>query len=372
VAKSKKYPGVYTVQGKRGTSYGIDYINPITDQRVRKIVKGAKSERDAAKYRGIELADAERGKLDQAYGLRAKQKPMTFEKMASLYLEWAKENLKDPRTVKDRISVLNRYFGRKLLTDITPWMVEKFKMTRAKEVTKSTVNTQLSVLRQIFVKAIEWKRFSGPHPMTTVRQFKIPKGKKPGALTPEQAQAIIDAVPYPVRQDMVRYAFYTGWRIGEIRRLKWDHVDFEEGTAYIVDPKNRQSVELELAPEALEVIKRQPKRGEYVFCKIDGRPYTTNMRFTIKNAAKKAGVYLPPRKAWHIFRRTWATMMLQSGCDVETLRVLGNWKDASMPLWYAEAAGRPQRKAILKRLPKLEWQKNGRNKKVVSLSTRKD
>jgi hypothetical protein len=28
MAKSKKYPGVYTVQGKKGISYGIDYINP--------------------------------------------------------------------------------------------------------------------------------------------------------------------------------------------------------------------------------------------------------------------------------------------------------------------------------------------------------
>jgi hypothetical protein len=51
--------------------------------------------------------------------------------------------------------------------------------------------------------------------------------------------------------------------------------------------------------------------------------------------------------------------MLQSGCDVETLRVLGNWKDFQMPLWYAEAAGTEQRKKALNRIPDLNL--NGRN-----------
>jgi hypothetical protein len=47
-------------------------------------------------------------------------------------------------------------------------------------------------------------------------------------------------------------------------------------------------------------------------------------------------------------------MMLQAGCDVETLRILGNWKDYAMPLWYADAANREHQKTALNRLPKLE------------------
>ena len=62
-------------------------------------------------------------------------------------------------------------------------------------------------------------------------------------------------------------------------------------------------------------------------------------------------------------------MMLQSGCDVETLRVLGNWKDIQMPLWYAEAGGRSQRREILSRLPKLDTSTNlAQIEKVVSLT----
>jgi len=145
-------------------------------------------------------------------------------------------------------------------------------------------------------------------------------------------------------------------------------VDLDKGTAWIVDPKNSQSVEIELSDETIKIISAQEKKGPFVFCFKNGNQFKTNLPDVIRNAAKRAGVSLPPRKAWHIFRRTWASMMLQNGCDVETLRVLGNWKDYSMPMWYADAAGRTQKKAILNRLPKMS---NGRKKteiqKVVNI-----
>jgi hypothetical protein len=62
-------------------------------------------------------------------------------------------------------------------------------------------------------------------------------------------------------------------------------------------------------------------------------------------------------------------MFLQNGGDVETLRVLGNWKDYSMPMWYADAANHEHKKKILNRIPKL----NGRNVpeigKVINLTS---
>jgi hypothetical protein len=66
-------------------------------------------------------------------------------------------------------------------------------------------------------------------------------------------------------------------------------------------------------------------------------------------------------------------MMLQSGCDVETLRVLGNWKDYSMPLWYADAGDGSHRRKLVNSLPKLTPKGgNGtemeRAKKVVSIT----
>ena len=164
-------------------------------------------------------------------------------------------------------------------------------------------------------------------------------------------------ISHPVKRDMVEFVFNTGWRISEIRVLKWENVDLDNGLAWITDPKNTNTVEIELNDIALDVIKRQERRGDHVFCKLNGKPFTSGMNKLIKQAAYRAGVYLPPRKVWHILRRTWASNMLQGGCDVETLRELGNWKTCSMPLWYADGANRKRKKELLNRLPKLKAKK---------------
>jgi hypothetical protein len=92
----------------------------------------------------------------------------------------------------------------------------------------------------------------------------------------------------------------------------------------------------------------------HVFCKINGEHFRSNLHKGFKNAAERAGVVLPERKAWHILRRTWASLMLQGGTDLETLRVLGNWKRYDMPMWYAEGAnGERKRELLNQNIPEL-------------------
>ena len=151
--KSRKYNGVYIVEGKLGASYGIDYIHPQTGQRVRKIVKGCDSEAKAAELRAIEIADASRGVLNQAYGIKDKGCPVLFTDMIEEYLTvWSAEN-KDVRTDTQRASALKEAFKGKLMSDITSWMVEKFKSRMAKDKQKSTINKYLSLGSQVYEKA---------------------------------------------------------------------------------------------------------------------------------------------------------------------------------------------------------------------------
>lgn len=357
----KKLTGVYKVVCKSGVRYGIDYYHPVTGQRIKKIIKGATSEAEAEQIRGIELADARRHLLVQTYHLKGKDKPVLFEDMAELYLKWAVENKKDPATDSFRSRALVRAFKSRVLTGITPFVIEQFKTERCRQVAKQTVNKELYLLRQVFDKAIVWEKLSGANPCDGVKGFKVAPKKKPGMLTAEQVLAIRDQVKHPVKRDMIDFAFCTGWRIGEIRKLKWNDVELDRGTAWIVDPKNRETVEIELNDKALAIIGRQKDivrvkhPADHVFAKINGDPFRTNLDRLFKHAAERAGVELPKRKRWHILRRTWASLMLQGGTDIETLRVLGNWKRYDMPLWYAEAAGREKKKELLNRnIPDLD------------------
>ncbi len=357
MAKSKRYHGVYVVQGKHKTSYGIDYIHHGTGERVKKILKNAKSETEAFELRSIEIADAKRGAIDKSYELKKKLSVVSFEKSVDEYLKWSKENKKSWRTDEYNAKPLRKIFNGKLMNEINPFLVEKYKMLRKKEVAPRTINNEIALASQVFECAVNWNKWEGSNPFRKAR-FKVKKGKKPGSLSPDQVVAIMEEINHLVKRDMVEFAFNTGWRISEIRGLKWEDVDLEAGRAWIVDPKNSNTVEIDLNDEALQIITRQKKNGEYVFSHLNGNPYKTNLHTVIKNAAGRAGVNLPPRKAWHIFRRTWASMFLQAGGDVETLRVLGNWKDYSMPLWYADAGNSEYKRTVLNRLPKLS---NGRN-----------
>jgi len=360
--KGKRYGGVYSVEGKNGISYGIDYVHPQTGKRVKKIIKGCSSEQEAAEIRSVEVADAARGALEKSYGLKPSGPAILFDDMIDEYLKyWSKPN-KDHDTDTHRAKPLRRAFARKLMTDITPWGVERFKIQEAKSSSKNTVNKVLSLGSQIFEKAKEWGKYKGQNPFWEVKRFKIARKKKPGSLSPEQVEAIMTEIRHEVKRDMVEFAFNTGWRISEITGLKWEDCDLEAGSAWLVDPKNKETVEIELNDRALQIIQGQGRNGEYVFCHKNGKQYKTSLNKVFKNAAERAGVYLPPRKAWHILRRTWASMFLQAGGDVETLRVLGNWKDHSMPMWYADAAGRAHKKRVLNKLPKL----NGRNMEEVA------
>lgn len=184
----------------------------------------------------------------------------------------------------------------------------------------------------------------------------------------EQVQAIIDEIDQPVKKDMVEFAFNSGWRVGEIIRLRWQDVDLENGLAWIVDPKNKESVEVPLNDAAIEVIRRQTRRSEYVFCHLNGKPFKTFLYGTMWAAFKRAGVELPKNKAWHIFRRTFASMFLQAGGDVESLRAQGNWKDFSMPMWYASPGSMDQRREIMNKFPKVHGRKMAEKLQVVEIS----
>jgi len=191
--KIKKYIGVYTVEGKKGTSYGIDHIHPQTGQRVRKILKNVTSMEKAAEIRAIELADASRGAVNQAYGIKAKSRPVLFDDIVKAYLKWYKDNpdKKAWDTYQHHAKPLLKAFKGKLMSDINSWTVEKFKNARAKERARSTVNSELTIGSEAFGWAIENGKYSGDNPFSRVPRLKI-KHTKTKALSPEQVEAIMD------------------------------------------------------------------------------------------------------------------------------------------------------------------------------------
>src|SRR5215510_12903363 len=91
---------------------------------------------------------------------KARRSPR-FEKFSEEYLEWSKANKKPRSYERDGTSLvaLRPFFTSKMLSDITPWLIEKYKKAR-KDLGRSnqTINLEVACLKAMFSKAIIWRK----------------------------------------------------------------------------------------------------------------------------------------------------------------------------------------------------------------------
>ena len=128
-------------------------------------------------------------------------------------------------------------------------------------------------------------------------------------------------------------------------------MDLENGTVIIKHTKYYRNRYVPLNDEVIPVLKYEvPKRGEYVFSHLDGSPLK-RVDKSLATAVKGAGIQ---KCTLHDFRATWATELLASVEDIETVRKLGGWKDYTTILRYLEAILERQKTACNKLMGKYE------------------
>ncbi len=162
-----------------------------------------------------------------------------------------------------------------------------------------------------------------------LRRPKGAAGNKATAwLWPEQAEAIF-AEAEKIDQEFAALLIvlcYTGMRLSEALGLTWNDVRLQDGFAYVPDTKNDTPRGVFLPPVAVAVLANLPRGGDnsrvFRFVK-SGHLYNL-----LKCAAFRAGVELPERSAFHVFRHTYATWMRRyAGLDTKGLVATGTWKD---------------------------------------------
>lgn len=114
--------------------------------------------------------------------------------------------------------------------------------------------------------------------------------------------------------DLVSFLLLTGARISEGAELTWDRVNLEKGWWHIPDPKNRNPVWLPLSTQAVELLRKRPTRGGWVF--PTARGHIKDPRKTMANISKVAGCELSP----HDLRRTFTNTAFRL-CRIELWKV---------------------------------------------------
>jgi integrase len=162
-------------------------------------------------------------------------------------------------------------------------------------------------LAQAFRLALEQERLSYA---PTIKRIPVPENARSGTFTAEEFLRLEAVLPEYLR-DFARWAYFTGWRAGGIRSLRWEDIHDNVLTVRAQYSKTRKAQDIPLTADLLEIIQRRAtdQKGPYVFHYKNGDPigcYKTAWATALKKTGLKGRLF-------HDFRRTCATNLSRAG-----------------------------------------------------------
>lgn len=329
---------------QRGKSYYYDFVRK--GQRYAGCI-GLVSRTVAKEEEARKKAEVIEARLNPA---KARKSPR-FETFAAEYLEWSKANKKPRSYERDETSLaaLRPFFSGKTLSDITPWLVEKYKKTR-KDQKKSnqTVNLELACLKALFSKAVIWKK-AGENPVKQVKMFRVNNARIRFLDEEEEARLLAECKAY--LHDLVITALHTGFRRNELLSLRPEDVDFTRGFVSVRAgyAKNGESRAVPMTQTLREVLRHLAREAEasgssHLFRNQHGAPLRVYaLQDAYKNAVQRAKL---TDFHFHDLRHTFASRLVMAGVDLRTVQELMGHKTITMTLRYTHLSPDHNRKAM--------------------------
>ena len=229
------------------------------------------------------------------------------------------------------LSRLSRFLAGASLLEINRDNVLRIRELRRRQVSASTVNRELAVLRHLLNRCVtDWAMLdSAPK----VPLFRLER-QEPRWATREQIHALLSKLPSHLR-DMALLACATGLRRSNIAGLEWSRVDLERATAFIPasQAKGRRAIVVPLNADALSVLEGwRGKHERYVLVFRKRAPIKQVSTRRWREACKTVGL---EGFRFHDLRHTWASWQVQAETPLSHLQELGGWASFSMVQRYA-------------------------------------
>jgi integrase len=303
------------------------------------------------KYKAQEAERKIRDEIFEGRYGKAQSRKTLKEFFEETYLPWAKTNKRSWKSDESRIKPILAQFGGKKLTDITSFLVEKYKITRSKTLTrggttraKATINRELALLSRLFTLAIR-NKCASKNPVAEVGLFKGLTSRTRYLLPEEEASLIGAVAGHTHLRLVILIALHTGMRRGEILKLKKKDVDFYRGEIHVTQTKTDEdrtvpmndTLRLELSSHIAS------HESEYLFMNPQtGKPVVSIQR-AFEAARLEAGL---EDFRFHDLRHTAATRMAEAGVDVFTISAILGHKDIKTTARYAHSTAMAKRRAV--------------------------
>lgn len=281
--------------------------------------------------------------LDKVNSLDYRPKKLTTFRQFVKVWEETTLTQKKPGTQVTDLSVVRKhllpFFGDRLLSDITPMVVQQFISSR-KGYSPATIKSVYGVFRGIMKVARLWGEIDhDPFPRGAIA---LPKRslttRKP--FTEEEIHRIIEAAEEPDKT-LYRLLVETGLRIDEALALDHTCLDLEDGLIIVQQNISRTKLVTTKTEAGERVVALGPELREHLRQRFAGR---TGWLFPPKRSAlpsysaaldrlhallDRLGI---ERRGFHCFRYTTATVAVAEGADVKTLQNRLGHKDPALTL----------------------------------------
>jgi len=323
---------------QRDQAWYIDYS--FNGRRVRKSVGTSKKMAELA-LKDVELRIAKGEFLGVSEDRR-----MTFDELVAEYLKFSKTNKRPQVYRRDQIITrnLSKAFHGFGIADISAHDLEQYKAKRVNEISASTVNRELTCVKHMFNKAVEW-RFLRHNPLQTVKRFKEPPGRL-RYLTESEIERLLNECAVHLKPVVV-VALYTGLRKSEILNLTWADVDMQNRVITVNESKNNESRILpfhETVYKTLRSLQNGSGKGQAVFTDKNGLPLG-NFRRSFETAVRRTGI---ENFKFHDLRHTFASRLVMAGVDIRTVQQLMGHKDIRMTMRYSHLSDDHLKEAVKK------------------------
>ncbi|KAA0254734.1 MAG: site-specific integrase [Acidobacteria bacterium] len=263
----------------------------------------------------------------------------------SLLKDAEQRELKGLRELRCHAKPVRDYFGPMRASTITTdtirhYITQRQRATRVRKgVTlvgraNATINRETEILRRAYRLAQHEGRVATVPHVPRLRE----DNARQGFFEPNEITRLLPHLQEPLRA-MTRLAYLTGWRLGEIRTLRWEHVDHHAHELHLSDTKNGDGRRLPLDDHDWTLIQEQWTKRQYttaygttavspyVFHRL-GQPMREDLveRWWHK-ATTKAGLQ---GRLFHDLRRTAIRDMIRAGVPQSVAMSISGHRTDSM------------------------------------------
>ncbi len=281
-------------------------------------------------------------KEDRFFDIKRESK-VRLSDLISLYMErHSKPNKKAPHNDVHYFKPIKRFFGDSCISAITQGKIEDYIADRLKSVGKCSVNRELTLLKSMFAKAVEWEKVS-INPCVRIKKFKEPKRSR--FLTKEEIALLIGFCKVPNLLDAVLIALHTGMRRNELRYMHWVDLNFDRSEIRLPVTKNGEERYIPMNAVTKNVLLRRRIKKENSFWVFPGKsekkPYDFRSAFeTAREKAKLDDV------RFHDLRHTFASHLAMKGVQLLTIAQLLGHKDIKMTQRYSHLTSQHKADAV--------------------------